>query len=487
MSRVNHLNRPSSIHDHWVFAGLLALLVWAPLPLGSNRTWAIGILLGWLSLLLVGTMLAWRNHYSAMLARLAVFKWPLLFISGMVLLTWLQTMHLPAEWVRAISPMAAQAQDPAAWMMLSLDVFQTRNMGVLAFTYLSAFLVSLLCVRDANRLDQLAQVLVWSGVLQAVLGAVLFSLKADYRIFYSHVSHTRMIGSFVYHNSLAGYLCMCLSIGVGLMLSRLSERATPSMTWKAKLVNTLAFVLSAKMRLRLLLVILVIGLVLTRSRMGNAAFFTALLLVGLLAIVLARRTAPKTIALIASLVVIDILVVGTWVGLEQVVERIQETELKVSDGGQSESVEARTEAARTALAIVQDFPAVGTGGGSFYNIFLSYRTPQYGYSYVDHTHNDFVEITTDYGLTGLVLLGMLVALTLWKTMLVLAKRRSILPRGIAFGVAMSIVALLVHSTVDFNLQIPANALTMVVILAMGWIAYTLPPGAAVAPPKRSAD
>ena len=48
----------------------------------------------------------------------------------------------------------------------------------------------------------------------------------------------------------------------------------------------------------------------------------------------------------------------------------------------------------------------------------------------------------------------------------------------AFGVAMAVVALLVHSTVDFNLQIPAIALTTVVILAMGWIAHTLPsPGA----------
>jgi hypothetical protein len=34
--------------------------------------------------------------------------------------------------------------------------------------------------------------------------------------------------------------------------------------------------------------------------------------------------------------------------------------------------------------------------------------------------------------------------------------------------------LLLHSMVDFNLQIPANSLTIVVILAMGWIASELP-------------
>jgi len=40
------------------------------------------------------------------------------------------------------------------------------------------------------------------------------------------------------------------------------------------------------------------------------------------------------------------------------------------------------------------------------------------------------------------------------------------PLLIAFAVAL---ALLIHSVVDFNLQIPANAATLVVILAMGWL------------------
>jgi O-antigen ligase len=444
--------------------------------LGSNRTWAIGLLLIFAVVVLLVSVVAWRKHLDAAGQRLAQFKWPLGLLAAMMTLNWLQVTPLPASWVQLLSPVAAQAQQPAAWMTLSVDVFQTRMMGVLAFTYFAVFLVAIMTVRSAQRLDRLAMVLVISGVAQTVLGAVLFSLKAEYRIFYTQVSHSRMIGTFVYHNNMAGYLCLCLSVGVGLMLARISEQSKLAMTWKAKVVNALEFVLSPKMRLRLLLVVMVIGLVLTRSRMGNAAFFTALLVVGSVAIVLARKTAPKTMALIASLVIIDVLVVGTWVGLEKVVERIQETELSVADGGKSESIEARTEAARTALALVKDFPLVGSGGGSFYNVFLSYRTPEYGYSYVDHTHNDYVEIAADYGFVGLGILGSLVALTLWKTLQVLAKRRSTLPRGVAFGVAMAIVGLLMHSTVDFNLQIPANALTITVVLAMGWLAHALPRG-----------
>ena len=196
--------------------------------------------------------------------------------------------------------MAAAAQAPAEWMTLSLDVFQSRTMAGLSFVYFAVFLVTLLTVRDARRLERVAQVLVWSGVLQAVLGAVLFSLKAEYRIFFVDVSHTRMIGTYVYHNSLAGYLCMCLSIGIGLMLARLDDAPAVPANWRSRVVQASAFILGPKMRLRLLLVVMVIALVLTRSRMGNAAFFAAMLIVGSIAIVLARKTAPKTIALIAS-------------------------------------------------------------------------------------------------------------------------------------------------------------------------------------------
>jgi O-antigen ligase len=464
-----------TIHDGGVFVGLLCLLVWAPVPLGSNRVWAIGLLLVVTVALLGWAAWVWRGQCRLAQERITAFRWPIGLLGAMVALSWLQVVLLPAAWVQTVSPVAAAAQGGMNSMTLSVDVFQSQLMAGLAFTYLCVFILVAVCVRNAERLDMLAQVLVWSGVLQAVLGAVLFSVQARYSLFFVDLFHDRMKGTFVYHNSMAGYLCMCLSVGVGLMLARLGDSPKTAPRWQARLKAVLEFLLSPTMRLRLLLVIMVIALVLTRSRMGNTAFFVAMLVVGLAGVVLARKTAPQTIALIISLIVIDVLIVGTGVGLEKVVERIQDTELTDASGGKAESVQARTEAARTALALVGDYPIVGSGGGSFYNVFLGYRTPRYGYTYVDHTHNDYVEIASDYGLLGLGVLGTLVMVTLVTVLRVMARRRSVLPWGVAFGVAMAIVGLLLHSTVDFNLQIPANALTIVVILAMGWIASELPP------------
>lgn len=463
------------LKDSWIFAGLLGLMFWAPLPLGSNRTWAIGLLLVWALALLIGTAVAWRHTLDDAFERLTRFRLPLTLLGFMVVLSWAQTFDLPVEWVAVLSPEAMRAQPGVSPLPLSLDVYQTRLMATLSFVYFIVFLVAVMTVRSLQRLERIAQFLVWSGVFQATVGAVLFSLGAHYWLFHFEVIHTRIIGTYVYHNSTAGYLSMCLSIGIGLMLARLGQGGIWPKDWKQRLSVIIAFLLSPKMRLRIMLVVMVIGLVLTRSRMGNAAFFASLLIVGVATILMSRRTAPATIGLIASLVIIDIVVIGGWVGLEKVVQRIQDTELTVQAGGIEESVEARTNAGRLALAIVGDFPLTGTGAGSFYSSFLRYRSPNVGY--IDHAHNDFVEIAGDFGLGGLMALGSLAALGLWNALWVLAKRRSDLPRGLAFGAAMSIVALLIHSTVDFNLQIPANALTMTVILAMAWLARDVaPPG-----------
>ncbi len=476
------------VQDGWVFWGLLLLLLWVPLPLGSNRTWALGILIGWSIVLLLGTVWTWRAHLDAGFERLTHFRWPLVLLGTFAALVWLQTIVLPNEWVAFISPEAWRVEQGVAASRLSLDVHQTRIYAALSFAYFSCFVVTLLVVRNAARLDWLAQFLVWAGLLQAVIGVLLFSAGATYSIFFFDVLHSRVKGTFGYHNHFAGYMELCLSVGIGLMLARLGTEKLPPGGWRHKLALVLGFVLSSKMRLRMMLVVLVIALVLTRSRMGNGGFFVAMLVVGLIAIVLSRRAAHATVALIISLIVIDVLVVGTWIGLEKVVERVQNTTLTTQpavqptdqpvaqpaarSGASEESMELRQDAARHGFNLVRDFPLLGTGGGTFYNAYIRYRTPREGY--FDHAHNDYVELAADYGLVGLGLLGGFVLLTMATCLKVLRKRHSSLPRGIAFGVLMAIVALAIHSTVDFNLQLPANALTLVVILAMGWIAMALP-------------
>jgi hypothetical protein len=73
-------------------------------------------------------------------------------------------------------------------------------------------------------------------------------------------------------------------------------------------------------------------------------------------------------------------------------------------------------------------------------------------------------------------MGLVVALCLGAALRAQWVRRDPLMRGMAFAAIMGITAILIHSWVGFNLQIPANALLFVVLLALGWISLHLDRG-----------
>jgi len=121
----------------------------------------------------------------------------------------------------------------------------------------------------------------------------------------------------------------------------------------------------------------------------------------------------------------------------------------------------------------QDYFLMGSGLGSFHTTFPRYQSLEVD-GYYDHAHNDYLQVATETGIIGLLLLGIAVLLTIGVVLDAQYRRHSPLNRGIAFSTTMAIIALLIHSTVDFNLQIPANAATFMLILALGWVARYLP-------------
>src|SRR6185312_9881514 len=87
---------------------------------------------------------------------------------------------------------------------------------------------------------------------------------------------------------------------------------------------TIDWILSPKMMLRLSLCILVIALTTTHSRMGNTAFFSSLLVAGGVGIALSRQATRNTVILLASLIAIDLFIVGSWFGVEKLAQRLEQ-------------------------------------------------------------------------------------------------------------------------------------------------------------------
>ena len=457
------------VFDRAAFWALAALIVWAPIPLGSNRPWALAMLEAWIfvvALLWVAGLLR-REIVPAPALRSAAPAFVLLALWLVFLL--LQWVPLPAELVRMLSPRAAEVHAGAAylgsarWPTLSLDPDATFGFWLKSCAYVLAFALTLALVRRRKRLLWLCGAIVATGVLQAVYGSLMHLAGADIAVLGTPIHHASTAsGSYVNRNHFAGLLEMCLAVGIGLMIAQLEDR--PSRGWKEFAQKILSLILSPKAALRVLLVVMVVALVMTRSRTGNTAFFASLLVTGILALVLSRAAPRGTVLLIGSLIVIDVLVIGAWFGVERTIQRIEQTTQL--------QIEQRSDPAPHVMRIFEDYPLVGTGGGTFYTAFTRYRGRDIE-PYFDHAHNDYLEVLTETGVFGAALAGLAVLASLLCAVLALARRRDPLARGVAFGVVMGVTALGIHSAVDFNLQIPANALLFSVLLALGWLSLYL--------------
>ena len=245
-------------------------------------------------------------------------------------------------------------------------------------------------------------------------------------------------------------------------------------TWKQFFRNLLEWLFSTKMMLRLTLCILVIALVSTHSRMGNTAFFAALMIAGAIGLLMSRHATRGTVVLLVSLIAIDIFIVGSWFGVDKLADRLENTSIvrQVSPSGApigDESVEARLDPSANGMNMIRDFPLIGVGPGAWYSAFPRYRGPELA-NFFDYAHNDYVQFAAESGLIGLGLVGVIVLWCFIIALIAQYRRRDPLMRGIAFASVMSIIAMMIHSSVDFNLQIPSNAALFMVILALAWIA-----------------
>ena len=416
--------------DSRLFGLFIGLLFWLPIPFGSNRPWAVALF----ACITFGLLLCWLALFVKQ--RVAL---PHTFVRSWFVISALGTTQI---WV------FISLYDIPLLTSGSLDPSRSLQKLLLGLSLTALFCLTLLLLTSRRRIKLVIFTLIISGICQALYGGmmVLSDIEAV------------ATGTFINRNHLAGYLELCLAVGIGFMIASLNDNAASN--WRDVGRRMLKTVLGPKSRVRIGLVIMVAALVMTHSRMGNTAFFASMTLAGIIALILSKRASKATIILLTSLILIDVAVVGTFFGVENVVNRIENTTL-VS--------ERRDDVDLYAWVLLQDNLLTGTGAGSFYGVFPEYREEYIGPSFFDQAHNDYLQFQIELGLIGFVPLLSAVLLTFLMALRAQWVRKEPLMRGLSFSVIMAIIAFGIHSTVDFNLQIPSNAATFMVILALGWI------------------
>jgi len=398
-------------------------------------------------------------NWSKSHLNLARYKVPIAIWLAFLLISFLQIVPLPEAMVEVISPNAhaLQALAAAPSYYLSIDVGQSQINFFKGLAYFCLFILVLVLITDERKIRLLLTTMLAAGALQALYGTFEILTGTSHSLIFDIPVKDVATGSFVYRNHFANFLMLSASAGIGLIVATLQRNQTgSSRDLMRNIVNAL---LGSKALIRICLAIMVIGLVMSRSRMGNASFFIAMTLVGLLALVLIKQRSRGLTILIVSMLVIDLFIVSAWFGLDKVQERLTETSL---------TQEGRDEVVINALPMISDYPIIGSGGGSFYSVFPMYKKADI-YSFYDHAHNDYLQMAIEYGPLGLILLASLVLYCLFKALKAMRKRRHSILKGTAFACSMGTVGMLIHMTVDFPIQAPANACYFVIFLALSLV------------------
>jgi O-antigen ligase len=218
-------------------------------------------------------------------------------------------------------------------------------------------------------------------------------------------------------------------------------------------VALVPLVLGKVRRERLFLVALfalvpIVALLLSASRGGIISFTVQMIILFLLLLV--RRIRSRHV-LVGGLVVLCAVMAVSWIGVQQVLQRFSAMQANEVTGSKRAAMRQDT------WRIFLDHSFLGTGLGTFEMVFPPYDS-LYDGKIVNHAHNDYVEVLAETGVVGGLCCVWFLGVVLLNSL------KSLAELGSSFGSALNLSGLiacsgiLVHSLVDFNLHIPANAL-----------------------------
>jgi O-antigen ligase len=345
--------------------------------------------------------------------------------------------NLPGRWP-AIETVELLAIAPG-WRPLSLTPYETLSAGLAALPAL-AMLAAILRL-SSRRWSWIALAIVAAALAGILLGVLQVGSGSDQRSPYYLYAITNVgvaTGFFANANHMASLLLATMPFAAALGAAARDERTKGAATPVLVSLSVIA--------------VAGIGLLLN----GSLAGLALALPVGLASLViLAAPLRPKLrgAALAAGAVSLFLVAamwfggIGDWIG----------------ERGAATSVATRAEMSATSAEMLRSFWALGSGLGSYARTYPMFEAPgAVAATFVNHAHNDYLELLVELGIAGLVLI--LGFLWWWCRALTAVLRSAGFDRFAAAG-AIASGSLLVHSLVDFPLRTAALSALFAACLA----------------------
>jgi serine/threonine protein phosphatase 1 len=427
---------------------LYCLIVWAPFPLGSNRPviWVVNAIVALLALLLfaVGELTAGQRRE---------FAWrPVVWIGG-VMTAWALWMV-----VQAVPFTPAFLHHPI-WRELGADLAGAR--GAISIDpsatwatvaeFVPVVFLGLVALRLANherRARFLLDLVVATATVVAVYGLVARALGLEHVVWLDEASETFkgfVTGTFIGRSAAATYFTLGLTASAALLAIELAAPGGSPPRSPARSRRALLYAAAG--------VVLLVAIFGTGSRGGIIAALLGLAVVALLSArkshVDTRTLAAAGAAAAAMIILVAVVSGGALAG-------------RLAGGVLDDS---RLAVYLDTLRMIAARPLLGQGAGTFADAFPLFNSgDEIGIVWL-RAHSTYLQAAAELGLPMFVvvmagIVGML-GMILRRTLAVAS------PTPAAIAALGAAAATAIQSTVDFSIQIQANALTLVVLLGAG--------------------
>ena len=248
-------------------------------------------------------------------------------------------------------------------------------------------------------------------------------------------------GPYVNHNHYAGLMEMLLPFPLVLAASRFTDGI------RKLVVAGIAALMAG-------------SIFLSGSRGGMVAFVAQMLVLGVLLVRKREGSWKQPLMLGAFLAMVIVFLV--WMGSNEVTHRLISIHSEAREeigGGTRISID------RDCLRMFAKRPFLGWGLGTFPIVYPGFRS-FYTTFFVNQAHNDYLQLLVETGVAGF-------SIAVWFMVLVFRRAAGKLKNwtdtasgALTVAALLGCVGILVHSFLDFNLQIPANAALFYVLCAI---------------------
>ena len=360
-----------------------------------------------------------------------------------------------------ISPKPTILWPPVCWAVLAFvgyailryqnaDIeYPARQELIRILVYGGLFFVVLNNINRQSSIQFLGFVLIGVAVLISICAVVQFATNSN-KVwhFIRPIQYAkRGSGTYINPNHLAGFLEMILPLCLSYTL-----------------IGRFSHVTKVVMGYCAIIILVAIGVSVSRG----GWLVTALMLPTFFCILMLQRDF-RFRALIALVLLVAI---GIGVALKLRTSRVRVHEIVASGSDE----EMRYYFWKPAIAMWQDHPWWGVGPAHFDARYRQYRAPTW-ISQVkpEYVHNDYLNTLADYGLVGSGF-TLLVLVLFWAGVFQMWPFLQRAPNDLetkksnksafVLGAATGLFGILLHSAVDFNMHIPANAIMAVVFMAL---------------------